>query len=296
VQTREVLLDTADMGFRPARRGKVRDLFDAGDGRLLIVATDRISAYDVVLPTGIPDKGRLLTQISVFWFRHLERITPHHLISSDAADFPEPFRSRPDVFAGRSMLVRKAEPFPVECVVRGVLTGSAWREYRESGTIAGEAAPGGLSEGHRFETPLFTPATKEESGHDRNIAFSEMESIVGQGAARTLRDLSLAIYSAAAEHAASRGLVLVDTKFEFGAQGGEILLIDEVCSPDSSRYWDRGAERRVSFDKQFVRDWLDASGWDHAPPAPALPPDVVETARDLYLAAFRRVTGREDLA
>ncbi len=292
----DVLLDAAVPGAAPARRGKVRDLFEVGGDRLLIVATDRISAYDAVLPNGVPDKGRLLTQISAFWFHHLAPVTPHHLLSAEARDFPEPFRSRPDVFAGRSMLVRKTTPFPVECVVRGFLAGSAWREYRETGEIAGEALPRGLREGDRFETPLFTPATKEESGHDRNISFREMAEILGGKTAESLRERSLAIFRAAAAHAAGRGLLLVDTKFEFGALGGEVLLIDEVCTPDSSRYWDAGAERRTSFDKQFVRDWLDASGWDRESPPPVLPPEVVEKTRALYLHAYRRITGRESLA
>jgi phosphoribosylaminoimidazole-succinocarboxamide synthase len=292
----DVLLDTAVAGAAPARRGKVRDLFEVDGDRLLIVATDRISAYDAVLPNGIPDKGRVLTQISVFWFQHVASVTAHHLLSSDAREFPEPFRSRADVFAGRSMLVRKTAPFPVECVVRGLLTGSAWREYRETGRIAGEALPRGLREGDRFETPLFTPATKEESGHDRNISFGEMADIVGKRTAEILRERSLAVFRAASAHAAGCGLVLVDTKFEFGARDGEILLIDEVCTPDSSRFWEAGAERRTSFDKQFVRDWLDASGWDHESRPPALPPEIVEKTRALYLEAYRRITGREDLA
>jgi phosphoribosylaminoimidazole-succinocarboxamide synthase len=293
---RPVVIETGRGGLTPTRRGKVRDVYDLGDGRLVLVATDRISAYDVVLPNGIPDKGRLLTQLSAFWFRLLEPVVPHHMISTDLTEMPEAFRARPDLFAGRSMLVRKTVPYSVECVVRGVLTGSAWKEYRESGTVAGEPMPRGLADGDRLDAPLFTPATKEESGHDVNISFARMEEIVGRDAARLLRARSLAVYAAAAEHAARCGLLLADTKLELGVCGGETLLIDEVGTPDSSRYWDAGSERRVSFDKQFVRDWLDASGWDHTPPAPPLSDEVVEKTRALYQSAYRRITGRRDLA
>jgi phosphoribosylaminoimidazole-succinocarboxamide synthase len=288
-----VLLDTTVAGGSPWRRGKVRDVYAAGEGRLVIVATDRISAYDVVLPNGIPDKGRVLTQISAFWFELLARVCPHHMITCDVREMPAPFSARADVFAGRSMLVRQTEPFPVECVVRGFLAGSAWREYKASGTVAGETMPRGLTDGAALGEPIFTPSTKAETGHDENITFAAMRRMIGVRDADLLRERSLAIFEAASAHAASRGLTLVDTKFEFGRDGSEVLLIDEVLTPDSSRFWERGDDRRVSFDKQFVRDWLDASGWDHDPPAPELPPDVVQRTSDLYRDAFRRLTGRE---
>jgi phosphoribosylaminoimidazole-succinocarboxamide synthase len=289
----EALLDSAIAGLAPARRGKVRDVYELDGERLIIVATDRISAYDVVLPNGVPDKGRVLTQISEHWFARLRSLVPNHLLDTALDTMPSAFSSHPEIFEGRSMLVRKTRPFPIECVVRGYLAGSAWKEYKQSGTVAGEALGRGLNEGDRLDPPIFTPATKAETGHDENISFARMREIVGGAHADALRAHSLAIFRAAAEHVARAGLVLVDTKFEFGLDGGEILLIDEALTPDSSRFWEIGSARRVSFDKQFVRDWLDASGWDHSPPAPALPPEIVERTRALYVDAYRRITGEE---
>jgi len=292
-RTTEALLDSSTTGLAPTRRGKVRDVYDLGDDRLVIVATDRISAYDAVIPNGVPDKGRVLTQISAFWFDLLSPVTPHHLLSTELSALPARFAEFPSVFDGRVTLARKTKPFPVECVVRGFLAGSAWREYRETGTIAGVPLPRAMKEGDRLDQALFTPATKAETGHDENITFEQMVEIVGREHAETLRAKSLAIFCAASAHVARTGLVLVDTKFEFGLCGDEVLLIDEVLTPDSSRFWELGEGRRVSFDKQFVRDWLDTSGWDHTPPAPPLPAEIIERTRSLYIDAYRRITGGE---
>jgi phosphoribosylaminoimidazole-succinocarboxamide synthase len=289
------LVDVTIPGVAPWRQGKVRAVFEAGQERLLIVATDRLSAYDSVLPTPIPGKGEILTGLTTFWLHTLKSARPHHLVTDDATKFPEPFRAHAHLLAGRSHLVRRAQRIDIECVVRGYVTGSAWQEYRASGTVCGIALPAGLTDGTPLPTPIFTPATKEERGHDRNISFTEMTEIVGRTTAEALRDRSLAIYTEARDVAWARGLVLVDTKFEFGLVDGDLTLIDEVLSPDSSRYWDRAefeAGRRTSFDKQFVRDWLDASGWNHEPPAPALPDDVVVKTRERYLEASERLTGR----
>jgi phosphoribosylaminoimidazole-succinocarboxamide synthase len=281
-------------GVRPTYSGKVRDLYDLGD-RLLIVATDRISAYDSVLPTGIPGKGWILTQLSAFWFKLLAGISKHHLLSTTGREFPSPFQNHAELLDGRSMLVVKTRRVDFECVVRGYLAGSAWREYRESGRVCGIALPAGLRQSERLPEPIFTPATKAAVGHDENVSFAAVESALGQPLARELERRSLALYAAAAEHAARRGLLLADTKFEFGLLGDELLLIDEALTPDSSRFWDRGSyapgQPQEAFDKQYVRDFLDASGWDHRPPAPPLPPPVVEGTRQRYLEAFERLTG-----
>jgi phosphoribosylaminoimidazole-succinocarboxamide synthase len=291
------------LGDRPPDvRGKVRDVFDLGED-LLIVATDRLSAYDSVLPTGIPGRGVVLTQLSAFWFRLLAPIVPHHLLSTELGDLPRKARERPAVFAGRSMLVRKAERFDVECVVRGYLAGSGFREYRETEAICGVRLPPALHESDRLPEPLFTPATKAATGHDVNIPFETMEQIVGQEWASRMRDVSLALYRAGAAHAAARGILIADTKFEFGlvknAHGDrDLVLIDECLTPDSSRFWPSTAYepgRAVpSLDKQIVRDWLDASGWDHTPPAPPLPPDVVERTRAAYVAALAALAGARE--
>jgi phosphoribosylaminoimidazole-succinocarboxamide synthase len=281
-------------GLTPWRRGKVRAVYEAGPDRLVMVASDRLSAYDHVLPTPIPDKGRVLTQLSAFWMRTLRAADPHHMVSDDPSSYPVPFSAHAALLAGRSMLVKRAERFDVECVVRGYLTGSGWKEYRAGGAVCGVKLPAGLREGARLAEPIFTPATKEEHGHDQNITFEEMVRRVGHADATELRARSLAIYREAHDHALARGLVLADTKFEFGRISGRITLIDEVLSPDSSRWWDRAAYvagRLESFDKQLVRDWLDHSGWNHEPPAPALPADVVERTRERYLEAMRRLTG-----
>ena len=279
---------------RPTRSGKVRDVYDLGD-RLLLVATDRISAYDWVLPTAIPDKGRVLTALSASWFARLG--VEHHLIATDVdsagLDLSDADRAYLD---GRVMVTRKCRVVPFECVVRGYLSGSGWREYRQSGTVCGERLPAGLVESSRIDPPIFTPATKAEAGHDENVSTAALAEALGADLADALRDLSLRIYRSAAEHAEGRGLILADTKFEFGHDlaDGRLLLIDEALTPDSSRYWPRAEYRpggpQPSFDKQFVRDWLDASGWDKASPPPALPADVVDATRAKYIQAYEILT------
>ncbi len=285
------LLQSNVPGF-PCRRGKVRDVYDLGD-RLVIVATDRLSAFDWVLPTGIPDKGRILTALTVFWLHHLG--VPHHLLSTDLRDMGTAFAERTSELEGRSCLVRKAEVVPIECVVRGYLAGSAWKEYTTGGPIR-EQLPPGLRLAERLD-PIFTPATKEESGHDQNISLAEMAHRVGHELEMQLRNWSLAIYSKAAEYARTRGILVADTKFEWGRlPDGSIILVDEVLTPDSSRFWPADTYRvgtnPPSFDKQFVRDWLEASGWDKNSPPPALPPDVIERTRQKYLEAYQRLTGK----
>lgn len=286
--------EVAVPGVTPWRRGKVRSVFEAGPDHFVIVASDRLSAYDSILPTPIPGKGAILSLISAFWMRTLASAAPHHLVSDDPADFPEPFRSHAELLRGRAQYVRRAERWDIECVVRGYLTGSGWKEYQRSGTVCGIALPPGLHDGSRLDPAIFTPATKADSGHDENISFERMCEIVGAPAAEALRARSLAIYEEARAHAWTRGLVLADTKFEFGVVDGALTLIDEALSPDSSRYWDRAeyeAGRLLSFDKQFVRDWLDRSGWNHEPPAPALPDDVVRRTQECYLEAVQRLSG-----
>ena len=281
-------------GVEPWRRGKVRAVYEAGAQQLVIVASDRLSAYDNVLPTPIPAKGRVLTELSVFWFGALRSATPHHFVSADPAQYPAPFAAHATLLDGRSMLVRRAERIDIECVVRGYLTGSGWKEYQKSGTVCGIRLPAGLTDGARLDPAIFTPATKEDSGHDQNIDFERMSGIVGRETAEALRIRSLMIYEEARAHAWARGLVLADTKFEFGHVDGVLTLIDEVLSPDSSRYWDRAeyeVGRLLSFDKQYVRDWLDQSGWNHEPPAPVLPDEVVRRTSERYLEAMTRLTG-----
>jgi len=280
---------------RPDAQGKVRDIYDLGD-RLLIVASDRISAFDVVLPDPIPYKGEVLTQISLFWFKVLGESVPNHLISADIGDLPSEFAAYADWLRGRFMLVRKASVFPVECIVRGYLAGSGWKEYRENGTVCGIPLPTGLRESDRLAEPIFTPSTKAEIGtHDENISFEQMVSILGQEAAEELRRLSLAIYSRARDHAATRGIIIADTKFEFGVIDGRTTLVDEVLTPDSSRFWPADeyepGHGQPSFDKQYVRDWLEESGWDKNPPAPALPPDIVQGTSRRYIDAYELITG-----
>ncbi len=283
-------------GVRPLHRGKVREMFDLGD-RFLMVATDRISAFDCILPTGIPGKGRVLTALSVYWFEALEGVVPHHLISRHVEDFPEPFRSHRDTLEGRALLVRKAKRFDVECVVRGYLSGSGWKEYRRDGAVCGIPLPSGLRESEQLPEPIFTPATKEDDGHDQNISFETMAGIVGQGPAERLRALSLSIYTNLAATCASRGILVADTKFEFGTVGDTITLIDEVLTPDSSRFWaaDRYAPGcgQASYDKQPVRDYLEALDWDKTPPAPPLPPEVIEATARRYAQALDRLVDRE---
>ena len=288
---------TTNLGSIPLLgRGKVRDLY-AVDDALLMVATDRISAFDHVLATGIPGKGKILTQISLFWFDLLNNLVPNHLIETDAANFPaalEPYR---DQLEGRSMLVKRAAMFPVECVARGYLAGSGWKEYQKTGTVCGIALPAGLLDGSRLPEPLFTPATKSQDGaHDENISFAATEALLGESDAAELKRLTLALYNRAAEHAESRGLILADTKFEFGKTSEGIILADEVLTPDSSRFWEQSAWKpggaQPSFDKQFVRDYLESIHWNKQAPAPGLPEEVAERTQEKYLEAFRRLTGR----
>jgi phosphoribosylaminoimidazole-succinocarboxamide synthase len=278
----------------PVRRGKVRDVYDLGD-RLLLVGTDRISAFDWVLPTAIPDKGQVLTQIAAFWFDRLGE--PNHLITTDVAAMDLPPAADRSMLAGRSTLCRKTEVVPIECVVRGYLAGSGWKEYQRSGTVCGIKLPPGLTESARLPEPIFTPSTKAAEGHDENISFERMTEIVGGELAGELRRRSLRIFARGAEFARQRGIIIADTKFEFGRAGGELLLIDEVLTPDSSRFWpsDQYAPGRgqPSFDKQFVRDWLSATDWDKNSPPPPLPDDVVARTRQKYIEAYERLTDRE---
>jgi len=277
----------------PISRGKVRDIYEAGDD-LLMVASDRISAFDVVLPSGIPDKGRVLTALTLFWLEQTADIVPNHLITADPASFPAPFTGDPEL-AGRAMLVKRADMVPIECVARGYLSGSGWKEYRASQSVCGVELPAGLRESDRLPEPIFTPATKAETGHDENISIDRAADLIGEGLAQRLKELTIAVYERGASVARERGIIVADTKFEFGFSGGELILCDEVLTPDSSRFWpaDRYAPggAQPSFDKQYVRDWLDASGWEHEPPAPQLPHDVVEQTADRYREAYERITG-----
>jgi phosphoribosylaminoimidazole-succinocarboxamide synthase len=274
-------------------RGKVRDVFEAGE-HLMMVATDRISSFDVVLPTAIPGKGQVLTGLSLHWFELTKHLVANHLLTADMASFPPPFTDDLGL-AGRAMLVRRAKVVPIECVARGYLSGSGWKEYREHGSVCGIALPTGLVESDRLPEPIFTPSTKEATGHDQNISFDETAERIGRGLAERLKELTLGVYEFAAAHALERGIILADTKFEFGFSDGELILIDEVLTPDSSRFWpaDRyePGHGQPSFDKQFVRDWLDASGWDHEPPPPSLPADVVEQTAARYREAYEWITG-----
>ncbi|NIQ38246.1 MAG: phosphoribosylaminoimidazolesuccinocarboxamide synthase [Proteobacteria bacterium] len=277
-------------------RGKVRDIYDLGD-QLLIVATDRISAFDVIMPNPIPNKGRVLNQISRFWFETTEDIVPNHMIATAVDAFPEGCQKHRDILEGRSMLVRKTEPLPVECVVRGYLSGSGWNEYQKTGRICGIDLPAGLVESSKLEEPIFTPATKEELGaHDENIPFEAVVDKLGQDLAERVREASVAIYKKARDLADNRGIIIADTKFEFGLLGGSLILIDEVLTPDSSRFWPKdeyapGGPQK-SFDKQFLRDYLLTLDWDKSPPAPELPQEIIEKTREKYLEAYKRLVGR----
>ncbi|MGQ9779691.1 MAG: phosphoribosylaminoimidazolesuccinocarboxamide synthase [Bacillota bacterium] len=292
-----MLLVRSELPGLPApRRGKVRDIYDLGS-QLLIVATDRVSAFDVVLPDPIPDKGRVLTGLTVYWFDQTKEIVPNHLLTADFNEFPEvlaPFRA---VLAGRSMLVRKAEVLPVECVVRGYLAGSAWKEYRTTGRVGEHLLPPGLRESERLPEPLFTPTTKATTGHDEPLTFAQVEGLIGRELAARVRDLSLALYRFGAARAEERGIILADTKFEFGLVDGELLVVDEILTPDSSRFWPLDGYApggpQPSFDKQFIRDYLEQSGWDKRPPAPPLPPEVIAGTAARYREAYRRLVGRE---
>lgn len=292
----DVLLQAELAGLQRVSRGKVRDIFDLGEA-LLIVTTDRISAFDVVLPNGIPDKGRVLNSLSEFWFGFLKDVTPNHLITCDVDRMPPEVRRHKAILAGRSMLVKKAKPFPVECVARGYLIGSGWKDYQATGEVCGIRLPTGLQQASKLPEPIFTPSTKAEVGHDQNIGFDQVVKTVGRATAEALRERTLAIYRKAAEYAETKGIILADTKFEFGTVGGEIILIDEVLTPDSSRFWPR-REYRVgisppSFDKQFVRDYLESIRWDKKPPAPPLPEEVARKTSEKYREAYRLLVGRD---
>ncbi|HVB76618.1 MAG TPA: phosphoribosylaminoimidazolesuccinocarboxamide synthase [Candidatus Nitrosotalea sp.] len=277
-------------------RGKVRDTYELSDERLLMVTTDRISAYDHVLPTGIPDRGKVLTQLSIFWFGQTHGFQENHLISGVVPDLPPELRDRRDELAGRFMIVKRAQRIDIECVVRGYLAGSAWAEYQQTGTVAGEPLEPGLEESQRLPQPAFTPATKEDSGHDENISYEQMRGIVGPDLAQRIREASLQLYDHAAKLSEARGLILADTKFEFGLLDDRLILIDEVLTPDSSRFWDRGLYRvgssPESYDKQFVRDWLSGSGWDRHSEPPELPKEIVAQTRERYLTAYQRLVGQ----
>jgi phosphoribosylaminoimidazole-succinocarboxamide synthase len=276
-------------------RGKVRDVYSAGDD-LLIVATDRISAFDCILPQAIPGKGHVLTQMSLFWFEFLRGIVPNHVITASVDEYPTPLNTYHDQLEGRSMLVKRCRMEPVECVARGYISGSGWKDYRSTGAVCGIPLPAGLRESDRLPKPIFTPASKAGTGHDENISFDAVVRTVGEKTAALLRDLTLRIYATAASHAEARGIILADTKFEFGWHGDQLLLADEVLTPDSSRYWPRDNYRpggpQKSFDKQFVRDYLETLDWNKQPPAPPLPADVIEKTSEKYHEAYRRITGR----
>ncbi len=292
---RNVILETSLPGVPLLARGKVRDVYDAGD-RLLIVASDRISAFDYILATGIPDKGRVLTQLSVFWFDFLKDTVPTHFLSSRVDEFPAPLAEYRDQLEGRSMLVKRAKMIEIECVARGYLSGSGWKEYRQTGAVCGIPLPEGLRESDRLPEPIFTPATKAQTGHDENIAFETVCALAGKELAERLRDLTLTIYKKAADYALDRGIIIADTKFEFGFVGAELVLADEVLTPDSSRFWPvetyRPGGPQPSYDKQYVRDYLESIRWNKQPPAPALPPGVAERTSEKYKEAYRVLTGR----
>jgi phosphoribosylaminoimidazole-succinocarboxamide synthase len=290
-----VLLDTHLDGVTRHARGKVRDVYTAGD-RLLIVATDRISAFDYILPTGIPDKGRVLTQLSIFWFDFLRDVTPTHFLTAKVDDYPAPLPKFHDQLEGRSMLVKRAKMVEIECVARGYISGSGWKEYRENGTVCGIRLPAGLRESDKLPEPIFTPATKAQTGHDENVSFEHVASLIGEDLAGRLRDLTLEIYSRAARYAETKGIIIADTKFEFGFVGDELVLGDEVLTPDSSRFWPAETYKpggaQFSFDKQFVRDYLESIRWNKQPPAPPLPEEVAAKTGEKYREAYRILTGR----
>jgi phosphoribosylaminoimidazole-succinocarboxamide synthase len=289
------ILETDFPGVERHGRGKVRDVYLI-DGRLLIVATDRISAFDYILPTGIPDKGKVLTQLSIFWFDFLRELTPTHFLTAQVEDYPEPLRPFRDQLEGRSMLVKRAKMIQIECVARGYISGSGWKEYRDHGTVCGIKLPAGLKESDRLPEPVFTPAIKAQSGHDENVSFERVCELVGESLAARLRDLTLNIYARAARYAETRGVIIADTKFEFGFVGDELVLGDEVLTPDSSRFWPADTYQpggpQFSFDKQFVRDYLESIRWNKQPPAPALPEEVAARTGEKYRQAYRVLTGQ----
>ncbi len=290
-----VILQTDLPGVERHAQGKVRDVYSVDKDRLLIVASDRLSAFDYILPTGIPDKGRVLTQLSIFWFHFLREVTPTHFLTADVGEYPaalQPFR---DQLEGRSMLVKRARMIEIECVARGYLSGSGWKEYRDRGTVCGIALPAGLRESDKLPEPIFTPATKAQSGHDENVSFAHVVSLIGEELAKRLRDLTLKIYSRAARYAETKGVRIADTKFEFGFVNDELVLGDEVLTPDSSRFWPAESYQpggaQLSFDKQFVRDYLESIHWNKQPPAPPLPQEVTEKTAGKYRQAYQILTG-----
>ena len=294
-----VIQKTEFSDLKLLNRGKVRDLYDLGEV-LLMVSTDRISAFDVILPDGIPFKGEVLTKMTEFWFSHIESIVPHHLITTDVQRFPPECQKYADILAGRSMVVKKAKPLPVECIVRGYVSGSGWKDYQKTGAISGVALPSGLVESSSLEEPIFTPSTKAEVGdHDENISFEHVCNMIGKETAELIRDRSIMIYKKSRELAETKGIIIADTKMEFGSVDGEIILIDELLTPDSSRFWPMESYKpggpQMSFDKQFVRDYLLSLDWEHKPPAPALPEDIVSKTTQRYIEAYKRLTGKEFL-
>jgi phosphoribosylaminoimidazole-succinocarboxamide synthase len=294
------VLNTEYTDLHLVKRGKVRDMYDLGDS-LLLVASDRISAFDVVMPEGIPDKGKILNQFSLFWFDIMQNLVPNHVISGDVRDYPDSCKPYTEELAGRSMLVKKTEPLPIECVVRGYISGSGWKSYQENQQVCGIQLQAGLKESDMLPEPIFTPSTKEEVGmHDINIDFDETVRRIGQELAEKVRDLSLAIYKQGADLALEKGIIIADTKFEFGLAGNELILIDEVLTPDSSRFWPQAhyepGKSQKSFDKQYLRDYLLSINWNKQPPAPHLPEDVVANTREKYLEALRLITGQDDVA
>jgi len=294
--TNRVILQTNLPDVALLGRGKVRDVYSV-DERLVIVATDRISAFDYILPTGIPDKGKVLTQLSIFWFDFLRDLTPTHFLSANVDDYPAPLPQFGDQLEGRSMLVKRAKMIEIECVARGYISGSGWKEYREHGTVCGIKLPAGLKESDKLPEPIFTPATKAQSGHDENVSFEHVVSLIGEELAKRLRDLTLAIYGRAARYAETKGIIIADTKFEFGFVGDDLVLGDEVLTPDSSRFWPAGNYQpggpQFSFDKQFVRDYLESIHWNKQPPAPPLPEEVAARTSEKYRQAYQVLTGRE---
>ena len=292
-----VLLRTEYPDLQLHASGKVRDVYKIDDDRLLFVATDRISAFDYILATGIPHKGKVLTQISLFWFEFLKDVVPNHLITADVSQYPAAIRKYSDQLRGRSMVVMNADMFPVECVVRGYISGSAWKEYKASGTVCGIELPKGLTESDQLPEPIFTPATKATSGHDENIPFSEMARLIGADVSEQLRDLTLKVYKKASDYARAKGIIIADTKFEFGRTSRGITLADEVLTPDSSRFWPadryKAGQAQDSYDKQYVRDYLEEIHWNKQPPAPALPAEVTRKTSEKYLEAYEQLTGRK---
>lgn len=293
--TQTVLRESSLPAVKLFSRGKVRDVYEAGDGRLLVVATDRLSAFDVVMEQGIPDKGRVLTQLSRFWFGLMKDSVKSHFITADLTQFPEEFAPYASQLEGRSMLVLRARPFPIECIVRGYLSGSGWKDYRATGAVCGIKLPAGLQESSKIDPPIFTPSTKAETGHDQNITWEQMVATVGAKPAEELRQRSLEVYQSARDYAEGRGIIIADTKFEWGLCGDEIILIDEVLTPDSSRFWPHDGylpgRSQPSYDKQFVRDYLESTGWNKQPPLPALPAEVIRKTSEKYREAYLRLTG-----